>query len=160
MVSDSVNNVQYVTQLRDMIPAFKALKSYENGLYRAAFVAVEAINRRAKSGISADGQVLFTKSSKRVGAYSEQHAESRTKRRLQVQSVDLTFTGQMLRNFNLLTLRPNFVTIGFSAPTQAAKAAKLENYYGTDIMTVSNAEESDAVDALEKEILRTLDQLF
>lgn len=66
----------------------------------------------------------------------------------------------MMANFNMLTLQPYRMTLGFSKPTQAAKMAELEAYYGADIISPSEDEEEEAIAKLENEVVGLLDKLF
>ncbi len=135
--------------------------AYETGMYKAAMQAVYfTTNRIVRYGASSDGEQLYTKSRPNIGAYSQRHGRARQKRRLQTARVDLTFTGAMMANFNMLTLRPHRMTLGFSRPTQAAKMADLEAYYDADIISPSEDEEEEAIAKLENEVVGLLDKLF
>lgn len=135
--------------------------AYETGMYKAAMQSVYlTTNRIVRYGASSDGEQLYTKSKSPIGAYGQRHGRARSERGLQTARVDLTFTGAMMANFNMLTLQPMRMTLGFSKPTQAAKMAELEAYYGADIISPSDDEEDEAILKLENEIIGALDKLF
>lgn len=135
--------------------------AYQNGLFYAGTEAVKLIKKRVQSsGASADGEVLFTKSRGKDGAYSQRHGTARRFRGLQVSRVDLTFTGEMMRNFGIAYLRNRSVEVGFTSSAQAEKLARLEEYYGADIMAASDDEETQAIDRFETELFKIIDKVF
>lgn len=135
--------------------------AYQNGLFAAGTEAVKLIKSRVqKSGVSADGKVLFTKSRAKDGAYSQRHGTARRLRNLRVSKVDLTFTGDMMKDFGIAFLRNRSVEVGFTSGKEAAKLERLEQYYGADIMAASDDEESQALDKFESELFKVIDKIF
>ena len=162
MVGFTINGAALAGDINRNLTLFQSLSvAYETGMYKAAMQAVYlTTNRIVRFGVSSDGEQLYSKSKNSVGAYGQQHGKARRERGLQTARVDLTFTGAMMANFNMLTLQPLRVTLGFSKPTQAAKMAELEAYYGADIISPSEEEEEEAISKLENEIVGLLDKLF
>ena len=162
MIGFTINGNDLTQKLKQKLTLFQSLSAaYETGMYKAAMQAVYlTTNRIVRFGVSSDGEQLYTKSKTPVGAYGQQHGKARKERGLQTARVDLTFTGAMMANFNMLTLKPKMMSLGFSKPTQGAKMSELEAYYGADIISPSEDEEDAAVEKLENEIFGVLDKLF
>lgn len=161
MIAYQIDNAQLAAQLQRGLTLLQGLTTaYETGLYNTAKEAVQLVKRRAQAGASTDGEQLFTKSRAPIGAYGQRHGRARQTRGLQTAKVDLTFTGAMLSDFGISLLRPNLVEIGFTRASEAAKMEELEAYYGTEIMTVSDDEEEEALGKLEDTIFDVLDKLF
>ena len=162
MIGFTINNAALAGAITRNIALFQSLSvAYETGMYKAAMQSVYLItNRIVRFGVSSDGEQLYTKSKRPMGAYGQRHGRARQERGLQTARVDLTFTGAMMANFNLLTLQPLRMTLGFSKPTQAEKMAELEAYYGADIISPSEDEEDEAVEKLSDEVTGILEKLF
>lgn len=162
MIGYQVNNAALAATLSNNLTVAKSLAvAYETGFYYAGKEAVRLIkNRVQNNGVSADGQALFTKSRAPLGAYGQRHGSARRERGLQVGRVDLTFTGRMFADFGVAILRKDFVQVGFTRLEQAQKMEEMEEYYGTDILTVSDDEEAEAVGKLEERVFGALDKLF
>lgn len=162
MVGFTTNGAALIGTLNQSLTLLRSLSvAYETGMYKAAMQAVYlTTNRIVRYGASSDGEQLYTKSRSPIGAYGQRHGRARQERGLQTARVDLTFTGAMMANFNMLTLQPYRMTLGFSKPTQAAKMAELEAYYGADIISPSEDEEEEAIAKLENEVVGLLDKLF
>lgn len=162
MIGYKVNNTALANTLSNNLTVAKSLAvAYETGFYYAGKEAVRLIkNRVQNNGVSADGQVLYTKSRAPLGAYGQRHGSARRERGLQVSRVDLTFTGRMFADFGISLLRKDFVQVGFTRQSEAQKMEEMEEYYGTEILTVSDDEEAQAVAKLEERVFDTLNKLF
>lgn len=162
MVGFTTNSAALTGAITRSLTLLESLSvAYEAGMYKAAMQAVYlTTNRIVRYGASSDGEQLYTKSKNPIGAYGQRHGRARKERGLQTARVDLTFTGAMMANFNMLTLQPYRMTLGFSKPTQAAKMAELEAYYAADIISPSEDEEDEAVAKLESEVVGLLNKLF
>jgi len=162
MIGYKIDASQLTKVLNNNLSVAKTISNaYETGLHFAGKEAVRLIKARVqRSGVSADGEVLFTKSRAPIGAYGQRHGKARQGRGLQTRRVDLTFTGQMFADFGVSLLRKDFVQVGFTRASEAQKMEELEEYYGAEILTVSDEEEAQAVAKLEERVFGALDKLF
>lgn len=161
MIAYQVNTADVTKTINEAISLFRNISTlYQQGLENAGEKAADLVKQRAKQGVSSEGEQLFTRSKSPIGAYGQRHGRARLAKGLQVAKVDLTFTGAMLRDFGVKTVRPTFVEVGFSSEAEAQKMEELEALYGTDILTVSDDEEEQAIATLADTIIDGLDKLF
>jgi hypothetical protein len=120
---------------------------------RTAGLTVVAIilNRNQQQGKNTDGSKRKSKSSKTTGAYSKGYAKQRRKKGRQIDIVDLTNSGDMLRNFNLISASAKSAEVGFLNDKASQIAEYNEAYYGK-MFELSASEEKKVVDGAIKEI--------
>lgn len=129
----------------------------EENLRKAAVDSVAIIADRVQQrGYSSSGSRLVTKARIKQGAYSKAHAQRRAERGLQTGHVDLTFEGDLMRNWDVLASSPTEAVVGFRSPEQAAIATYLEDEYGEEIFNLSNSEQDFVVDGLTERVLDDL----
>lgn len=85
---------------------------------------------RIFTGRGTEGKVMTTKSRRRIGRYGAWHGSNRLKKGLQVDVVDLDYTGTMLESFDIINQTAKTVTIGFKSEYEAEKMEKNEALYG------------------------------
>lgn len=128
-------------------------------LRAGADVVVVVTHRIRQEGKDADGAILDTRAKKRVGRYSSSHAKTRLARGRQVERKDLTFTGEMLLNYNLTEQEPRRVGTGFLSERSHEIAGYLEDYQRQEIFIPSEEEENEILaDAMER-IEKLIDQV-
>jgi hypothetical protein len=124
----------------------------EKVMRTAGLTAVAVIlNRNQQQGKNSDGSKRQSKSSKTVGAYSAGYAKKRRKKGRQIDLVDLTMSGDMLRNFNLIAADKNSAEVGFMTDAASQIAEYNEAYYG-EMFILSDSEEMKVMAGAEKEI--------
>lgn len=144
--------MQFKTNLAEVIADIRELQSDVKRLdaatevaldWFAADMAVEVVDNVKQRGQATDGTILNTKSGRPIGRYSQRHGTARQISGRQTLIVDLSFTGDMWRSWNVIESRPGFRGVGFMNDTANDKADSLETYYGKTIFVPSD-------DALEK----------
>lgn len=106
-------------------------------------------------GQNADGGRLQTRARLRQGAYSQAYAKRRSARGRQIEQVDLTMNGDLMRSWNPIAVGHDSATVGFLDDRQADIAQYIEAYYGP-VFSPSTQEEQQAIDAVIEEILDDL----
>lgn len=123
----------------------------EKALRMAGLDAVVLVaDRVQQKGESVSGKMV-TKSSKSDGVYSKGHKKARNKKNLQTGHVDLTYDGDLMRDWQLLKSDSKSSEIGFISDTQSDKAEYLEAYYG-DIFKLKANEEDAVIETFNSEI--------
>ncbi|HRG02021.1 MAG TPA: hypothetical protein PKZ75_12965 [Bacteroidia bacterium] len=126
----------------------------EKALRLAGLDAVVLVaDRIQQKGNSVSGR-MTTKSKKPDGVYSKGHKKTRDKRNLQTSHVDLTFSGDLMRNWQLLSSDTKSAEIGFMNDSESDKAGYLEDYYG-QIFALTKDEENAVIETFNSEIETT-----
>ena len=99
-------------------------------LTKAAEAIVPIVKNRVLSGIGSEGQRLVTKSAKRKGDYSGSHADKREGAGLAIRPVTLSFRGDTAKNYQVIEVLPNKVSVGFLDDEAVAIAEQNEAYFG------------------------------
>lgn len=162
MIGYIINSNDLAQTLKRNLTLFQTIKvAYDAAIINAGKEAVRLIKQRVQQrGESAEGTKLVTGSRTPIGAYGQRQGLARQARGLQTRYQDLTFTGEMMRDFNLVSLRNKLLEVGFQDSLQADKMEEVEALHGVDIMTVSDEEEEAAVLKLEEGVIGILDKLF
>lgn len=162
MIGYIVNNNDSLLKLKQSLTLLQTLNvTYDKALIDGGKEAVRLIKQRVQQrGESAEGTKLVTGSRSPIGAYGQRQGRARQARGLQTRYQDLTFTGEMMRDFNLISLRSKVLEVGFQDSVQADKMEEVEALHGVDIMTVSDDEEEAAVLKLEETLFGVLDKMF
>ncbi len=92
--------------------------------------AVLVADRVQQKGNSVSGK-MRTKSKYADGVYSKGHKKARSKANLQTGFVDLTFSGDMMRSWQLIGSDSKTADVGFISDSEGQKAEYLEDYYGS-----------------------------
>lgn len=108
---------------------------------------VQRVKARIFTGRGTEGVVMTTKSRNRIGRYGAWHGGNRLKKSLQVDVVDLDYTGTMLRNFDVIDQRSTSIAVGFKSDTQAEKMEENEQLFG---MLIADVEDSINDSEIEK----------
>ncbi|UHG93229.1 hypothetical protein [Spirosoma oryzicola] len=108
-------------------------------------------------GEGSENQRLLSKAKLRVGAYSKGWAKDRTSRGRQIDHVDFTDKGDLMRSFVVLEVTDKLVTVGFLNDEQADKAEYLEAYFG-EAFYLSPDEQEQVLTALANSILDDIDK--
>lgn len=109
-----------------------------NELRELATDTIQRKKARIFTGRGTEGKVMESKSRSRIGRYSAWHGRNRLKKGLQVNVVDLEFTGQMLDSFDIIGQTNNTVTIGFKSDFEAEKMEKNEALFGFMIADIED----------------------
>ena len=126
----------------------------EKALRMAGLDAVVLVaDRIQQKGNSVSGR-MTTKSKKPDGVYSKGHKKTRDKRNLQTSHVDLTLSGDLMRNWQLLSSDTKSAEIGFMNDSESDKAKYLEDYYG-QIFALTKDEENTVIETFNSEIETT-----
>lgn len=129
----------------------------EKALRAGALDAIALVQSRVQQhGRGTEGQ-LVSKSKERAGAYSKKYGKVRQEGGFQTSFVDLTYHGDLWRNWQILSSSPTEVGIGFmagnSGNTQANDLAEyLENYYGS-IFGLTEEEQMIVSAGIEEKLL-------
>lgn len=128
-------------------------------LLRAGAVDALALisNRIQQRGQAASGRQLETKAKLRGGAYSAGYAKRRAERGRQINRVDLTNSGDLMRNLQVISVGDRLVTAGFLSDEQAHIADALEDYYGEPIIELSDSEQETVADGIAERVLDKLE---
>lgn len=122
----------------------------------AGLTAVAIIlNRNQQQGKNSDGSKRKSKSKQTTGAYSKGYAKQRRKKGRQVDIVDLTNSGDMLRNFNVVSANSKSANVGFLNQRASQIAEYNEAYYG-EMFHLTQSEEKNVVDGAIQEIMNKL----
>lgn len=121
----------------------------------AVYDAVALVsNRIQKIGESVSGSSMKNKGSvQKIGAYGFTHGTARKKRGLQTEHVDLTFTGDMMRAFQVLDVSGSEASAGFLSERESDKAGYMEDYYG-EIFGLSDGEQTHIANVIVNELLK------
>lgn len=129
----------------------------EETLRHGAVDSIAIISHRIQQqGESAEGNRIQTKALLRSGAYSKAYAKRRAEKGRQIQQVDMTNSGDLMRNFQVLSVSPRLVTAGFLNNKQADIADHQEAYYGEDIWALSNSEQQFVADGMAYRVIDDL----
>lgn len=154
--SDSSEVLKTAYVLKDFNKILEA--DLERELLRAAAdVVVIVVDRVRRQGESANGQILQTKSPKTLGRYSKYHGQKRKDAGLQTGRVDLSFTGQMLSDWNVTEQIPRQVGVGFVTEESHEIANGLEEYCGDEIFLPSDSEEQEVMEDAMSRIERLIE---
>ncbi len=123
----------------------------EKALRMAGMDAVVLVADRIQQKGNSIGGRMTTKSKKPDGVYSKYHKKARDKKNLQTSHVDLTFSGDLMRNWQLLSSDTKSAEIGFMNDSEADKAQYLEDYYG-QIFALTKDEENTVIETFNSEI--------
>ena len=123
----------------------------EKALRMAGMDAVVLVADRIQQKGSSVGGRMTTKSKKPDGVYSKGHKKARNKRNLQTDHVDLTYSGDLMRNWQLLSSDTKSAEIGFMNDSEADKAQYLEDYYG-EIFALTKEEETIVTETFNSEL--------
>jgi hypothetical protein len=146
----------YKQQLNEVREKIDALSDNANVLRTAGLTAVAIIlNRNQQKGAGSDGRARRSRAKKTTGAYSAGHAKRRRQQGRQIATVDLNFSGDTQRSFDIISANANSVEIGFLNDRAAQIAEYNEAYYGTTY-ELSAAEEKAVVDGAIEEILNKI----
>jgi hypothetical protein len=116
--------------------------------------AVGLISMRIQQdGQDAEGDVMTSDSAKTEGAYSKPYARKRKAAGRQIAQVDLTMTGDLMRNFQVIDVSSKEATAGFLASKQGDKAEYLEAYYGP-VFGLTKEEGTMVADVVVDELFR------
>jgi hypothetical protein len=98
----------------------------KNALLEASYQTLNKIKHRIQDlGENASG-VMISRARSKIGAYSTRYAVQRHKKGLQTLRVDLTVTGDLMREFQITHWGANEVWLGFFDQESSNKADKLE----------------------------------
>ena len=123
----------------------------EKALRMAGMDAVVLVADRIQQKGNSVGGRMTTKSKKPDGVYSKGHKKARNKRNLQTVHVDLTYSGDLMRNWQLLSSDTKSAEIGFMNDSEADKAQYLEDYYG-EIFALTKEEETIVTETFNSEL--------
>lgn len=119
----------------------------------AGLTAVAIIlNRNQQQGKNTDGSKRRSKSNKTTGAYSKGYAKQRRKKGRQIDIVDLTASGDTLRNFNVISADKDSAEVGFLNDKANQIAEYNEAYYG-QMFHLTDEEEKKVIAGATAEIL-------
>lgn len=127
----------------------------ERALRIGVYDAVALVSSRIQQeGQTADGSTMHNKGTYgQIGAYGIRHGTARKKKGLQTDHVDLTYTGDLMRAFQVLDVSQTEASAGFLSKREADKAKKMEDYYG-DIFGLSDVEQTNVADTIVNELLK------
>lgn len=140
-------------QILKVLTAIETLDSVatEKALRMAGLDAVVLVaDRVQQKGSSVSGK-MRTKSKNPDGVYSKGHKKARSKANLQTGFVDLTFSGDMMRSWQLIGSDSKTADVGFISDTEGQKAEYLEAYYG-EIFKLKKKEEEIVHETFDNEI--------
>lgn len=148
------------TNIREVsleIVDFLNLQSGDRGMRALKIGIHDAVSlvslRVQQQGETADGSTMHNKGNHgQIGAYGIRHGKARQKKGLQTEQVDLTYTGDLMRAFQVLDFSADEATAGFLSNSQSGKAKKMEDYYG-DIFALSTSEQTDVADSIVNELM-------
>jgi hypothetical protein len=126
-------------------------------LVEAAGDGMAAVTHRIQQrGLNTDGKPMLSKSNPRNGAYSQLWGNYRRKRGRQIDRVDLTLEGDLMRNYQIINKTSREVTVGFLDGGMADIAAYLEAYFGAAFY-LSADEQAVVLKTLSVNIFKKLD---
>lgn len=126
-------------------------------LVEAAGDGMAAVTHRIQQrGLNTDGQPMISKSNPRNGAYSQLWGNYRKKRGRQIDRVDLTLEGDLMRNYQIIYRGSREVTVGFLDSGMADIAAYLEAYFG-NAYYLSQDEQAVVLKTLSTNMFQKLD---
>jgi len=157
---------------KDQVGLFNQLRDVDKVLRTALLDSLVLIKDRVQQkGEKSDGSQIGTYSDKgnagkiarsfgsianqrqqRAGGFSGSYKEFRQRLGRQTAYVDLTLTGDMLRNFTIIPISQNSLGIGFTSDKEAVKARKNEQHFGGPIFDLSADEEKFINDAIETKV--------
>lgn len=159
LIKSDISELSNITMKMEGVLAYMPDEIQKLLFQGAADVVVIVVHRIRTQGEDADGGTLITRSSMPYGRYSQRHGRARNEKGLQVARVDLTFTGEMLRDYNITEREPNQVGVGFVNDESHEKAEELEKYYNAPVFVPSLSEEDEVVNDLEESIFNLIDAL-
>jgi hypothetical protein len=148
-----VENIQGLQRIIDRV------KKIQENIPLAMDVAAETITANVKqriqvNGAATNGSILYTRSRETLGAYSQQHGSARVWDGLQINHVDLTYTGALMKSFKKLNQSVESTSIGFDDNEQSIKAVKMEKLYRTQIFDASEKEKQIGIDEYKKTLFK------
>ena len=105
----------------------QAERNISGNLLEAATDGMVAVSHRIQhEGRNSSGEVMRTKSPRYIEAYSKAAALLRRKKGRQIDHIDFTFEGDLMRNYNILRAEAREVVVGFLDLDMAHIAGDLE----------------------------------
>ncbi|WP_234733387.1 hypothetical protein [Tellurirhabdus bombi] len=144
---------------RDLLRSVeRAENGMQDNLRIAAHDALAIIADRVQQSGQGINSRLVTKAVIRSGVYSRQHSKRRSERGRQTNHVDLTLEGDLMRNWDVLSVSPKEAIVGFRDDRSADIAGYQEAYYGQPIFDLSDKEQSQIVDGIAERLIDDLRQ--
>jgi len=142
--------VEILSYLDQHVLALQKLKDADKVLRLACVNGVAIILHRIqqKGKNSADTS---------MAEYSKKYKRRRAKKGLQVEQVDLTFTGQLTQNFKVIPLVGMAYGLGFDNELATAKAGWVEEQYG-EIFTPTKKENETIIESIQNAVLKILNK--
>lgn len=134
---------------KDQISIFAELKDVDKVLRQSLLDSLVLV----KSRIQQQGE---NSQESNIGTYSKGWAKFRQSKGRQTSIVDLTFSGDLMRNFTIIPDGNNALGIGFTSDTEAKKASDNETRFKAKIFDLS----SDEQDFIEKGINAAVTKIF
>lgn len=135
----------------------KAESNMSRHLLEAAADGMTAVAHRIQQqGRNTAGQVMRTKSSRSIGAYSRAHAVyNRIKKGRQTGHIDFTMEGDLMRNYNIIRSTAREVVVGLLDMGMAEIAGYLEAYFGA-AWYLSESEKKFVFNKLSQQVMKDL----
>lgn len=121
----------------------------------AADGMVLVAHRIQQEGRNTRGEVMRTKSPRALQAYSRAAALLRRKKGRQINHIDFTMEGDLMRNYNIIRSGAREVVVGFLDNGMAEIAGYLEAYFGAAFY-LADSEMRLVMDKLRQQIVRDL----
>lgn len=126
-------------------------------LKRGAEMSVSDMKDRIQNvGNDSDDNPIVTLSYNSKGRYSQRRAKQRERRGLQIDTVDLTFTGDMMDDLQVLSVDSESASVGFSSDEQFSKSIDNEYIFDTTIFLPTYKEADDVLSFIDSQIEQLL----
>lgn len=126
-------------------------------LKKGAEMSVSDMKDRIQNvGNDSDDNPIITRSANSQGRYSERHAKRRSRYGLQTGYVDLTFTGDMMDDLQVLNVDSESASVGFSQDKNFEISLYNEETFSTDIFIPSDQEAEDVLNYIDLQIEQLL----
>ena len=137
---------------KDQFRAFEELKDVDKVLRTALLDGLVLVKDRVQQrGATADNSS--------IGTYSKSWAKFRKSTGRQTSKIDLTNTGDMMRNFTIIPDGSDALGLGFTSDLEAKKAEGNEKRYGGPIFEFSDEEERFIDTNIEKKVAVILNRI-
>ncbi|MES2731724.1 MAG: hypothetical protein V4714_08250 [Bacteroidota bacterium] len=131
--------------------AFEELKDVDKVLRGALFDSLALIKGR----IQQDGQ---NSGGGNIGTYSKKWAKFRSSIGRQTGHIDLTLSGDMMRNFSIIPDGSDALGLGFTSDLESDKASGNEERYGGAIFELTSEEEAFIEGEINKKVADILNK--
>ena len=144
-IQDSINSLN----AKDIVLS-QALK-------KGAEMSVSDMKDRIQNvGNDSNNNPIITRSANSQGRYSERYAKRRSRYGLQTGYVDLTFTGDMMDDLQVLSVDSDSASVGFSQDKNFEISLYNEETFSTDIFIPSDQEADDVLNYIDSQIEQLL----